>query len=62
MTAASVCLLLGLLLVRTGRAGLGSVLVAVTLGLVLAGTSVGPTMHTALDSAGSWVWANGRSL
>lgn len=65
MTAVSVCLVLGLLMVLLMRGrglGPGSAFVSVLFGLVLAATPAGPALQHAMDAAGHWLWTNGRSL
>lgn len=65
MSVVAVALALGalvLLLLRTANLGLGSALVCMLFGLVVAITPAGPRVHDALDSTGSWVWAQVRSL
>ncbi|MBO0844381.1 MAG: hypothetical protein J2P22_03060 [Nocardioides sp.] len=65
MTAASVCVVLGILLYLLMRGpGLRPMpmVVAIIFGLILGSTSAGPPVHGALDSFGTWVWANGRDL
>jgi hypothetical protein len=54
--------LLVVLLLRTAKLGLGSALVCVLFGLVLASTPAGPTVHQALSSAGSWLWGQVSTL
>lgn len=65
MSVVAVALVLGalvVLLLRTAKLGLGSALVCMLFGLVLANTPAGPNVHQALDSSGSWLWAQVRSL
>lgn len=65
MTAVSVCLVLGLVLLLLLRGkGLSpfSAFVAIIFGLVLGSTPAGPTIDRALDSTGSWLWQNGSGL
>ena len=65
MSVVAVVLVLGalvVLLLRTAKLGLGSALVCMLFGLVLAATPAGPSVHEALDSSGAWVWAQVRSL
>lgn len=65
MSVVAVAVLLGALLVlllRTAKLGLGSALVCVLFGLVLAATPAGPSVHQALDASGGWLWAQVRSL
>ena len=65
MTAVSVCVVLGLvmlLLLRGRGLSLFSALVAVTFGLVLGTTPAGPTIDRALDATGALIWENGRGL
>ena len=50
------------LLLRTAKLGLGSALVCIMFGLVIAATPAGPRVHEALDSSGTWVWSQVRSL
>ena len=50
------------LLLRTSNLGLGSALVCVLFGLVLAITPAGPTVHSALDSSGAWLWQQVSTL
>ncbi len=65
MTVVAVALVLGalvVLLLRTSRLGLGSAVVCVLFGLVIASTPAGPTVQTAMDSTGSWIWSQVASL
>ena len=50
------------LLVRTHQVRFGSALVCVVFGLVLGSTPAGPAVNVGLASAGSWAWAQVRSL
>jgi len=54
--------LLVVLLLRTARLGLGSALVCILFGLVVAVTPAGPTVQGALDSSGSWLWGQVSEL
>jgi hypothetical protein len=54
--------LLVVLLLRTASLGLGSALVCILFGLVVAMTPTGPTVQGALDSSGSWLWAQVSEL
>ncbi len=51
-----------MLLLRTARLGLGSALVCILFGLVVATTPAGPTVQGAMDASGSWLWGQVRSL
>jgi len=51
-----------LLLLRTAKLGLGSALVCVLFGLVVAITPAGPAVHQAMDSSGAWLWGQVSSL
>lgn len=65
MSAVAVTLVLGalvVLLLRTARLGVGSAVVCILFGLVLAVTPAGPTVQVALDSSGSWLWGQVRDL
>ena len=65
MSVVGFALVLGLLvmlLLRTAKLGLGSALVCILFGLVVASTPAGPTVHQAMDSTGVWVWGQVRSL
>ncbi len=65
MTVVGVAVVLGalmLLLLRTAKLGLGSALVCVLFGLVVAITPAGPTVHEALDSSGAWLWGQVSTL
>lgn len=65
MSVVAVALVLGalvVLLLRTAKLGLGSALVCMLFGLVIAITPAGPSVHGALDSSGAWLWAQVRSL
>ena len=65
MSVVAVALVLGalvVLLLRTAKLGLGSALVCMLFGLVIAITPAGPRVHEALDSSGAWLWAQVRSL
>ena len=65
MSVVAVALVLGalvILLLRTAKLGLGSALVCMLFGLVIAITPAGPSVHEALDSSGAWLWAQVRSL
>lgn len=65
MTAISVCVVIGvvLLLLMRGQ-GLRPIpmVVAIVFGLVLASTPAGPSISRALDSTGHWIWQHGRQL
>ncbi len=65
MSVVAVALVLGalvVLLLRTAKLGLGSALVCMLFGLVLAITPAGPRVHEALDSSGAWLWGQVSSL
>ena len=65
MSVVAVALVLGalvVLLLRTAKLGLGSAVVCMLLGLVVAATPAGPRVHEALDSSGAWMWSQVRSL
>ena len=65
MSVVAVTLVLGamvVLLLRTARLGLGSAVVCILFGLVLATTPAGPTVQVALDSSGSWLWGQVSDL
>ena len=65
MSTVAVAVLLGLLLMlllRTNQLRLGSALVAVIFGLVLASTPAGPTIEQGLGQSGAWVWGQVRGL
>jgi hypothetical protein len=65
MSVVAVAVILGallLLLLRTSQLSLGSALVAIIFGLVLAGTPAGPVVSEALHQAGVWAWGQVRSL
>ena len=65
MSVVAVALVLGalmVLLLRTARLGVGSAVVCVLFGLVVASTPAGPNVHEALDSSGAWLWSQVRSL
>ena len=65
MSVVAVALVLGalvVLLLRTARLGLGSALVCILFGLVVASTPAGPTVHEAMDSTGVWLWGQVSSL
>ena len=51
-----------MLLLSTAKLGLGSALVCVLFGLVVAITPAGPAVHDALDSAGAWLWSQVSTL
>jgi len=51
-----------LLLLRTAKLGLGSAMVCVLFGLVVALTPAGPTVNQALDSSGAWLWGQVSTL
>jgi len=51
-----------LLLLNTAKLGLGSALVCVLFGLVIALTPAGPAVHLALASSGAWLWGQVSSL
>ena len=54
--------LLVVLLLRTARLGVGSAVVCILFGLVVAVTPAGPTVHGALDSSGAWLWTQVADL
>lgn len=65
MSAVAVTLFLAallLLLLRTNQLGMGSALVAIVFGLVLGSTPAGSVVNGALTQAGSWAWAQVRTL
>lgn len=64
MTAVSVCVVLGLVLLLLRGRGLSlfSAAVAVIFGIVLGTTPAGPTIDRALDATGALIWENGRGL
>jgi hypothetical protein len=65
MSVAAVALVLGalvVLLLRTARLGVGSAVVCILFGLVLATTPAGPTVQVALDSSGAWLWGQVSDL
>ena len=65
MSVVGFALVLGLLvmlLLRTANLGLGSALVCILFGLVVASTPAGPTVHQAMDSTGAWLWGQVSSL
>jgi len=65
MTVVGFAVVLGalvLLLLRTAKLGLGSALVCVLFGLVVAITPAGPAVHQAMDSSGAWLWGQVSSL
>ncbi len=65
MSVVAVAVVLGLLLLlllRTNQLKVGSALVAVVFGLVLASTPAGPVVHQALAQIGGWTWGQVRSL
>ena len=65
MSTVGVAVLLALLLmllVRTNQLRLGSALVAVVFGLVLASTPAGPTIEQGLSQSGAWMWGQVRGL
>jgi hypothetical protein len=65
MSVAAVALVLGalvVLLLRTARLGVGSAVVCILFGLVLAVTPAGPTVQVALDSSGGWLWGQVSDL
>lgn len=65
MSVVAVAVVLGLLLLlllRTNQLKLGSALVAVVFGLVLASTPAGPAVHQALNASGVWLWGQVRAL
>lgn len=65
MSVVAVALVLAalmVLLLRTSKLGLGSAVVCVLFGLVLASTPAGPAVHDALDSSGAWLWGQVSSL
>lgn len=51
-----------ILLLRTAKLGLGSAIVCILFGLVVAITPAGPSVHEALDSSGAWLWGQVSSL
>ena len=51
-----------LLLLRTAKLGLGSAMVCVLFGLVVALTPAGPAVNQALDSSGAWLWGQVSTL
>lgn len=65
MSVVAVALVLGalvVLLLRTARLGLGSAVVCILFGLVLATTPAGRTVQLALGSSGSWLWGEVSDL
>ena len=65
MSVVGFALVLGLLvmlLLRTAKLGLGSALLCILFGLVVASTPAGPTVHQAMDSTGAWLWGQVSSL
>ncbi len=65
MSVVAVALVLGalvVLLLRTARLGVGSAVVCILFGLVVATTPAGPTVQVALDSSGSWLWGQVSDL
>ena len=65
MSVVAVAMVLGalvVLLLRTARLGLGSALVCILFGLVVAVTPAGPTVNGALDSSGAWLWTQVSDL
>ncbi len=59
---AVVAVLLVGVLVKGKQVRVGSVIVGVLLGLLLAATPAGPATAHGIESAGSWVWAKVSSL
>ncbi len=65
MSVVAVALVLGalvVLLLRTARLGLGSAVVCIMFGLVVALTPAGPTVQGAMNASGSWLWGQVREL
>lgn len=65
MSVVATALVLGalvMLLLRTGRLGLGSAMVCILFGLVVAVTPAGPTVHGVLDASGAWLWGQVSAL
>jgi hypothetical protein len=65
MSVVAVAVVLGclvVLLLRTARLGLGSAVVCILFGLVVAVTPAGPTVQVALDSSGAWLWTQVSDL
>jgi hypothetical protein len=65
MGVVGVALVLGalvLLLLRTAKLGVGSALVCILFGLVVAITPAGPTVNQALHSSGDWLWGQVSTL
>ncbi|WP_310961567.1 hypothetical protein [Nocardioides terrisoli] len=65
MTGASVCVVLGLLvllLLKTKGLNTGSAVVCIVFGLVLASTAAGTAIEKSLDSAGGWLWSSFHAM
>jgi hypothetical protein len=65
VSVVAVTLVLGaliVLLLRTAKLGLGSAVVCMLFGLVVASTPAGPRVAEALDSSGAWLWGQVSSL
>jgi hypothetical protein len=65
MSVVAVALVLGaliLLLLRTAKLGLGSAVVCMLFGLVVASTPAGPRVDEALASSGACLWGQVSSL
>lgn len=65
MSVIAVAVILGglvLLLMQTRQVKVGSAVTCVVFGLVLGLTPAGPPVQSALNSTGSWAWAQVSSL